>query len=420
MPIRFNCRHCGQRLSVADNKAGTASRCPKCRQPIVVPTTSSPPASGPIVSAPAPPAPTSTIPLPPQANASSAVAQGGTRPTDALAAPAESPGSATSKTSPAASRGTAPSRPPPPAGPTTAGPPTPAPAPSPARVSVSPPVSGGGTRTAGRDRPTVAGGEVAGTATSGSDPAVRAAAHTTDPRPLGVERDLPAERDAGGDWDGDEPLPWEVESWEERESSGRSRRVAPATTVWPGWVVITQALLLGVMLLVGYGLGIASRPPASSTPSAARNQPTTVSGRVLYGTSGGTNYPDEGAVIMVFPAANRPSSDEKVKFDGLRPSDMPPTTGHPGLERLRAFGGGYSRADAAGEFRITVAKGGSYYVLVVSNHGTRREQTVPNRADLAQLGRYVSEASELIGNRRYRWRLEELEGDRRWEEILPY
>jgi hypothetical protein len=174
------------------------------------------------------------------------------------------------------------------------------------------------------------------------------------------------------------------------------------------------------MLAVGYGLGLASRSPTRAAKSDARNQPATVSGRVLYGTSGGTNYPDEGAVIMVFPAANRPSSDEKVRYDGLRPSDMPPTAGHGGLERLRAFGGGYVRADLAGEFRISVAKGGSYYILVVSNHGTRREQTVPNRADLAQLGRYVSEASELIGNRRYRWRLEELEGDRRLEETLPY
>lgn len=183
---------------------------------------------------------------------------------------------------------------------------------------------------------------------------------------------------------------------------------------------MTQALLLCAMLGVGYGLGLATRRPTNAVNAPTGNQPATVSGRVLYGTSGGTNYPDEGAVIMVFPAAQRPPSDEKVKFEGLRPSDMPPTSGHASLERLRALGGGYARADLSGEFRIAVAKGGSYYVLVVSNHGTRREQTVPNRADLAQLGRYVSEASELLGKRRYRWRLEELEGDRRVEEILPY
>jgi hypothetical protein len=184
--------------------------------------------------------------------------------------------------------------------------------------------------------------------------------------------------------------------------------------------VITQALLLCAMLAVGYGLGMASRRPVNATLSPAGNQPASVSGRVLYGTSGGTNYPDEGAVIMVFPTAQRPSSDEKVRYEGLRPSDIPPSAGHAGLERLRAFGGGYARADAAGEFRIAVPKGGVYHLLVVSNHGTRREQTVPNRADLAQLGRYVSEASELLGNRRYRWRSEELSGDRRVEEILPY
>jgi hypothetical protein len=215
-------------------------------------------------------------------------------------------------------------------------------------------------------------------------------------------------------------MPWEVESLDEREASRRTRRGGPPAYIWPGWIVVTQFLLLSVMLAVGYGLGMASRRPANSANSTASNKPASVSGKVLYGTSGGTNYPDEGAVIMVFPATQRPSNDEKVRYEGLRPSDIPPTAGHASLERLRAFGGGYARADSAGEFRIPVAKGGQYYVLVVSNHGTRREQTVPNRADLAQLGRYISEASELLGNRRYRWRIEDLEGDRRLEETLPY
>jgi hypothetical protein len=38
MTIRFACTHCGQRLSVHDEKVGKRAKCPKCKQPITVPT----------------------------------------------------------------------------------------------------------------------------------------------------------------------------------------------------------------------------------------------------------------------------------------------------------------------------------------------------------------------------------------------
>jgi hypothetical protein len=38
MTIRFACTHCGQRLSVHDEKVGKKAKCPKCKQPITVPT----------------------------------------------------------------------------------------------------------------------------------------------------------------------------------------------------------------------------------------------------------------------------------------------------------------------------------------------------------------------------------------------
>lgn len=38
MTIRFACTQCGQRLSVHDEKIGKKAKCPKCKQPITVPT----------------------------------------------------------------------------------------------------------------------------------------------------------------------------------------------------------------------------------------------------------------------------------------------------------------------------------------------------------------------------------------------
>lgn len=173
------------------------------------------------------------------------------------------------------------------------------------------------------------------------------------------------------------------------------------------------------MLAIGFGLGQLSRQGTGSAMEEAANRPAVVTGRVMYATSGGTNFPDEGAVVLILPAKTRPAADEKLPYEGLRPSDLPPNARSATLERLQVLGGAYTRADAGGEFRVSLPKGGEYYVLIVSNHGARKSQTIPNRTDLAQLGRYVSLASELLGDRRYHWRLETFSGTRRIDELLP-
>jgi DNA-directed RNA polymerase subunit RPC12/RpoP len=42
--IRFTCENCGQKIKVHDQYAGKKGKCPKCRQPIVVPAAAQPPA----------------------------------------------------------------------------------------------------------------------------------------------------------------------------------------------------------------------------------------------------------------------------------------------------------------------------------------------------------------------------------------
>lgn len=37
MPIRFNCKHCGQKLSVGSQRAGTKANCPRCKEIVRVP-----------------------------------------------------------------------------------------------------------------------------------------------------------------------------------------------------------------------------------------------------------------------------------------------------------------------------------------------------------------------------------------------
>lgn len=362
MPIRFACPQCGQKLSVPEEKSGLAARCPKCRQPLVIPA------------------------LRPEPVATAAAATT-PAPVPALERPI-TPGKPTAPVKPITlAKPTAPVKP----QSVTKSP----------RSATDPPVSTGATLNGAAS--------IAGSPTS-EHRVPLPSPHAPSPPPSAPPPALSAD-------EADEM------SWLYAESDSRPARVAtsaPAGRQIASWVVVTQAILLVVMLATGFGLGIVSRRTAEPTSGGTSNQPVTLTGRITYGTSGGTQFPDDGAVVLAVPSSQRPAVDEKLAYEGLRPSDLPPDARHPALERLRVLGGAYARAEPNGEFRLALPRGGAYYVLIVSNHGTRRAQTVPNKSDLAQLGRYVTMANELIGDRRYRWRLEELTGPRRIEELLPY
>ena len=68
MAIDFSCPHCGQAIRVSDESAGRSGRCPKCQQPVTIPSPGEPAASAPPpihLSPPgyAPPAKSSAVPV---------------------------------------------------------------------------------------------------------------------------------------------------------------------------------------------------------------------------------------------------------------------------------------------------------------------------------------------------------------------
>jgi len=203
-------------------------------------------------------------------------------------------------------------------------------------------------------------------------------------------------------------------------SVARPREASAPSSPWTGKLAVTQGLLLIIMLAAGFGLGrVSQRGPAGTTDTSVA-RPATLSGRVTYGTSGGTTFADEGAIVLAFPASQKPATDERLRYEGLRPADLPLDPKHETLEKLRLMGGGMARVDSTGQFRISLPRSGPYYILVISQHGARRANVSPNKGDLAQLGRFVNLASDLIGDRRYRWSSEEISGNRRLDTSLPY
>jgi len=69
-----------------------------------------------------------------------------------------------------------------------------------------------------------------------------------------------------------------------------------------------------------------------------------------------------------------------------------------------------------GNFNLRLPAGGDYYLLVISEHAKRTAEK-PVFRDLAELGRYVSSAYDLIGRSDYRWTRKSITKDERlhWE-----
>ena len=92
-----------------------------------------------------------------------------------------------------------------------------------------------------------------------------------------------------------------------------------------------------------------------------------------------------------------------MEIVGLRPKDDLPPADHPSLSGLRLLGGASARTDDQGRYGLRVQEAGDFFVLVLPRR-TRELRDVPwNKRDLAQIGRYFSDAMGLLGDNEYRW-----------------
>ena len=192
----------------------------------------------------------------------------------------------------------------------------------------------------------------------------------------------------------------------------RSPSLVPSDMIlFPRRMLFVQAILFPVIaivaLLVGYFIGRGGATNATrSDQKAAAGDRVPVEGKVLYDPGTGDPIGDEGAVVIVLPSGKTPTS--RLLAEAIRPSDSPLPETHRTLSVIRDFGGGYARADASGEFSFFLPDRGKYRVLVVSRHATRPHNTKTNDADLAEMGKYFEQPSQLLRACKYRWTSEEI------------
>lgn len=186
----------------------------------------------------------------------------------------------------------------------------------------------------------------------------------------------------------------------------------------PRRVVVTQGILLALMALSGFAAGVFSSRTRWATSGAAR-QPALVLGTVQFADgNNGEPQADRGSVILLFPRNVQPDRGQKLKVSGLRPQDPPLKRGNAALEALRTLGGDYARASDQGFYYVKARDTGDYFLLVLSAHEKRATSAALDRKHLAEIGRYVDRAAELIGSAKYKWQELTLTGDQRVDVVF--
>jgi hypothetical protein len=189
-------------------------------------------------------------------------------------------------------------------------------------------------------------------------------------------------------------------------------RFDPTQLAVPRSILYLQGGLLALVAVACFGLGVLFGTIAGTRtePQVHVPRPCMVAGTVVTRDSRGGDEPDDGAVVLIVPQNARP--DDRVNVEGLRPGDPMPDRDHPSLRAFTALGGDYARTDTEGRFRLRVPDTGEYHLLVVSHRAKRSGDEPLNRTHIAEIGGYVIPAAQLIGEQRYRWQTQRIDGDK--------
>ncbi len=187
-------------------------------------------------------------------------------------------------------------------------------------------------------------------------------------------------------------------------------RVDANTIAVPRSVIYVQGALLGIVAVVAFVLGtfFSSIFPESAPPAVSFG-PHMVLGQVVLIANEGRREPDAGSAVLAVPAERLP--DDKFPVIGLRTQDTPLAPDAPTLQGVHLLGGDYTRAETEGGYRLRLPRTGDYFVLVISASSRRTRGQIPSRKDLAELGRYVTSAIDLLGDQHYRWTRHQIKSD---------
>ena len=177
-------------------------------------------------------------------------------------------------------------------------------------------------------------------------------------------------------------------------------------------VLYLQAALFAIVavtaFVAGLWIGRGVAPQHALVEAAQAGEAVVVQGKLEYTDASGKVQGDAGAVVLAVPEGKLPSA--KLDVAGLRPADAQPAPGSPVLLAIEALGGAYQRVEADGSFSLAVPEPGQYFVCFISRQSQRPAGVAPDEFQLALMKRYFDSPEELVGQQKFLWKIENLQG----------
>jgi phage FluMu protein Com len=181
------------------------------------------------------------------------------------------------------------------------------------------------------------------------------------------------------------------------------------TLLLPRSVIYFQGVLFAIVALLfflaGLWIGSFANPPTSGNPGIPVPGTVRLDALLQHQVDGATR-PDDGAVVLALPARQ---VTDRIPAAPLKPGGPAIGAGDPIMTQLQFVGGAFGRTDSSGKLQGLVVPQGKHHVLLLSNHGRRSGE--PRPQDLATLANYLEGAADLLADRQYRLRTEELTTD---------
>jgi len=200
-----------------------------------------------------------------------------------------------------------------------------------------------------------------------------------------------------------------------RVSEHRSGKAYAADLVSiPRRVLYAQAALIAAVAMIFFMAGYVLGPGGGASDDApiAKQEKfgksVVVPGKITHIDASGSPIVDSDAVVILLPKGSEPA--DQLSSEGLRPVGGELDDEAPAIEKIKFLGGAYLRADEQGEFEISV-RSGRYFVLVISNKAKRRDSRSIKTQDVEDMKLFINDPKELIGDRRYEWKLRKLGKD---------
>jgi predicted small secreted protein len=171
----------------------------------------------------------------------------------------------------------------------------------------------------------------------------------------------------------------------------------------PRWIVYCQAALLGIMATSFFVFGLMVGN-LTSNQNSGLNQTLAcrVTGSVVY-RENGSLLSDEGAVVLLLPHDKKP--DVRGSGESVSPQSFQ-ALGNDAVDRIYQLGGAVVRADANGQFDVTIdAQRGAddnYYLLIVSKHKPA-ESTKMNKEQTASISPFFIPVEDVVDDRAFYW-----------------